>query len=45
MNLVVLEYDMALKHTFTNLKKTEENLSEMNVYYSKKKKEFKDVSA
>lgn len=45
MNLVVLEYDRALKHTIMNLKKSEDYLAERNVYFGKKKKDFKDVSS
>ncbi|KAF8088102.1 hypothetical protein N665_0553s0003, partial [Sinapis alba] len=44
MNLVVLEYDRALKHTIASLKKSEESLAERNSYIAKKKKEFKDIS-
>ncbi|KAF8088101.1 hypothetical protein N665_0553s0002 [Sinapis alba] len=44
MNLVVLEYDRALKHTIASLKMSEESLAERNSYIAKKKKEFKDIS-
>ncbi|KAF8104277.1 hypothetical protein N665_0175s0006 [Sinapis alba] len=43
MNLVVMEYDRALKHAIANMKKSEESLVERNAYIAKKKKEFKDV--
>ncbi|KAF8055949.1 hypothetical protein N665_1281s0001 [Sinapis alba] len=44
INLVVMEYDRALKHTTASRKKSEESLPERNSYIAKKKKEFKGIS-